>query len=74
MAGGAEDLKLRVEPRNEWDVCQGGLLAREGAGIHVDFEDATRRYNQADPLIDKGMAAGSQALLERFLERHHQID
>ena len=74
VACGDGDLNISVAPKNEWDVCAGDLLIREAGGIYVDFKAATRRYNQADPLIDKGMAAGSQALLERFLERHHQID
>jgi len=46
---------------------------REAGGIYVDFEGATRCYNQADTLIDKGMAAGPQALLESFFERQRQI-
>ena len=72
VACGDGDLNISVAPKNEWDVCAGDLLVREAGGIYVDFEAATRRYNQANPLIDKGMAAGPQALLERFLERHHQ--
>jgi myo-inositol-1(or 4)-monophosphatase len=60
-------------PKNEWDVCAGDLLIREAGGIYVDFDGATRRYNQEDPLIDKPMAAGERALLERFLERHHEM-
>jgi myo-inositol-1(or 4)-monophosphatase len=72
VACGDGDLNISVAPKNEWDVCAGDLLVREAGGIYVDFEAATRRYNQANPLIDKGMAAGPQALLERFLERHRQ--
>ena len=73
VACGDGDRNISVAPKNEWDVCAGDLLVREAGGIYVDFEGATRRYNQANPLIDKSMAAGRQALLERFLERHHQI-
>jgi len=72
VACGDGDLNISVAPKNEWDVCAGDLLVREAGGIYVDFESATRRYNQPDPLIDKGMAAGPPALLERFFERHHQ--
>jgi myo-inositol-1(or 4)-monophosphatase len=73
VACGDGDLNISVAPKNEWDVCAGDLLVREAGGIYVDFETATRRYNQPNPLIDKGMAAGPQALLESFLERHRQI-
>jgi len=73
VACGEGDLNISLVPKNEWDVCAGDLLIREAGGIYVDFDGATRRYNQADPLIDKPMAAGERALLERFLERHHQM-
>jgi len=73
VACGDGDLNISVAPKNEWDVCAGDLLIREAGGIYVDFEGATRRYNQADTLIDKGMAAGPQALLESFFERQRQI-
>jgi len=73
VACGDGDLNISVAPKNEWDVCAGDLLVREAGGIYVDFEGATRRYNQLNPLIDKGMAAGSPALVERFFERQRQI-
>jgi len=73
VASGDGNLNISVAPKNEWDVCAGDLLVREAGGIYVDFEGATRRYNQADTLIDKGMAAGPPALLERFFARQHQI-
>jgi len=73
VACGDGDLNISVAPKNEWDVCAGDLLVREAGGIYVDFEGATRRYNQPDPLIDKGMAAGPHALVERFFERQRQL-
>jgi myo-inositol-1(or 4)-monophosphatase len=73
VACGDADLNISVAPKNEWDVCAGDLLVREAGGIYVDFEGATRRYNQRDPLIDKGMAAGPQALVERFFERQREL-
>ncbi|MBW2716871.1 MAG: 3'(2'),5'-bisphosphate nucleotidase CysQ [Deltaproteobacteria bacterium] len=73
VACGDGDLNISLAPKNEWDVCAGDLLIREAGGIYVDFDGATRRYNQEDPLIDKAMAAGERALLERFLERHHKM-
>jgi myo-inositol-1(or 4)-monophosphatase len=58
-----------VAPKNEWDVCAGDLLVREAGGVYVDFEGLPRRYNQPDPLIEAGMAAGPRALVEAFAAR-----
>ncbi len=63
------DLNISVAPKNEWDVCAGDLLVREAGGIYVDFDGATRRYNQEKTLIDQGMGAGPRGLLEQFFER-----
>jgi myo-inositol-1(or 4)-monophosphatase len=74
VASGDGDFNVSVAPKNEWDVCAGDLLVREAGGRYVDFDGATRRYNQPDPLIDRPMAAGGRALLERFLERQRRAD
>ncbi|MBW2493969.1 MAG: 3'(2'),5'-bisphosphate nucleotidase CysQ [Deltaproteobacteria bacterium] len=73
VACGEGHLNISVAPKNEWDVCAGDLLVREAGGIYVDFEGETRRYNQADTLIDKGMAAGPRALLEQFFRRQREL-
>jgi len=72
IACGDGDLNISVAPKNEWDVCAGDLLVREAGGVYVDFAGATRRYNQPKTLIDMGMGAGRQSLLEQFFERHGQ--
>ncbi len=72
IACGDGDLNISVAPKNEWDVCAGDLLVREAGGVYVDFEGATRRYNQPKTLIDTGMGAGRQPLLEQFFERYRQ--
>jgi myo-inositol-1(or 4)-monophosphatase len=72
IACGDGDLNISVAPKNEWDVCAGDLLVREAGGIYVDFAGATRRYNQPKTLIDTGMGAGRQPLLEQFFERCRQ--
>ena len=69
IAFGDGDLNISMAPKNEWDVCAGDLLVREAGGVYVDFEGAPRRYNQAKTLIEAGMSAGPQALLEQFYER-----
>lgn len=62
VAAGSADLNVSVQPKNEWDVCAGDLLVREAGGHMVDLEGEVRRYNQADPLIRGGLAAGNQDL------------
>jgi myo-inositol-1(or 4)-monophosphatase len=69
IASGEGDLNVSVAPKNEWDVCAGDVLVREAGGVYLDFEGRPRIYNQADPLIDRGMAAGPRALVERFCAR-----
>ena len=72
IACGDGDLNISVAPKNEWDVCAGDVLVREAGGTYVDFEGAKRIYNQEKTLIDRGMAAGSGALLEQFFELDRQ--
>jgi myo-inositol-1(or 4)-monophosphatase len=72
IASGEGDLNVSVAPKNEWDVCAGDLLVREAGGVYVAFDGSRRRYNQQKTLIDAGMAAGSPALVEQFLERERR--
>jgi myo-inositol-1(or 4)-monophosphatase len=69
IACGDGDLNVSVAPKNEWDVCAGDLLVREAGGRYVDFSGATRRYNQANPLIEAFMAAGPTLLVDAFCAR-----
>ena len=69
IACGEGDLNISVAPKNEWDVCAGDLLVREAGGAYLAFDGTPRSYNQADPLIGAGMAAGRRELLERFFAR-----
>jgi myo-inositol-1(or 4)-monophosphatase len=66
IASGEGDLNVSMAPKNEWDVCAGDLLVREAGGVYVDFDGATRTYNQADPLIEAFMAAGPVNLVDQF--------
>ena len=69
IACGDGDLNVSVAPKNEWDVCAGDLLVREAGGEYVDFQGEARTYNQANPLINAGMAAGPPALVQAFSRR-----
>mgnify|MGYP003327892427 CR=1 FL=1 len=68
VAAGAADLNVSVQPKNEWDVCGGDLLVREAGGQMVDLDGQLRRYNQADPLIRGGLAAGNPHLTNAILD------
>jgi myo-inositol-1(or 4)-monophosphatase len=72
VASGEGDLNISVAPKNEWDVCAGDLLVREAGGAYLAFDGSPRVYNQADPLIGAGMAAGCRPLLERFFARQRE--
>lgn len=63
VAAGGADLNVSVQSKNEWDVCAGDLLVREAGGRMVDLDGNPRRYNQADPLIRGGLAAGDEGLV-----------
>jgi len=69
IASGDGDFNLSVAPKNEWDVCAGDVAVREAGGVYADFAGTPRRYNQPDPGIPAGMAAGSRVLLEQFAAR-----
>jgi len=69
IACGEGDLNVSVAPKNEWDVCAGDLLVREAGGVYLAFDGSRRRYNQPDPLIAAGMAAGPGGLVEAFAAR-----
>ncbi len=69
VASGDGDFNLSVAPKNEWDVCAGDVLVREAGGAYLDFARGRRRYNQPKTLIEAGMVAGSDALIDAFLSR-----
>jgi len=43
-------------------------LVREAGGQMVDLDGQLRRYNQADPLIRGGLAAGNPHLTNAILD------
>jgi myo-inositol-1(or 4)-monophosphatase len=72
VADGDGDLSFSVAPKNEWDVCAGDLLVREAGGVFADFAGEVRRYNQPEPWIPPGLAAGNPSLFERFTARERE--
>ncbi len=72
VACGEGDLNVSFAPKNEWDVAAGDILVREAGGSYVDFQGATRTYNQEDPLIESFMAAGNPELVSAFCTRENE--
>ena len=66
-AAGDCDLNFSVQPKNEWDVCAGDLLLREAGGQMLDRTGRVRIYNQINPLISGGLAAGNTSLVSQIL-------
>jgi myo-inositol-1(or 4)-monophosphatase len=67
VSGGQADFNISVQPKNEWDVVAGDLLVREAGGHMLDLDGKVRLYNQKDPLINGGLAAGPTELVAAFL-------
>ena len=74
VAAGQADLNVSVQPKNEWDVCAGDLLVREGGGYMLDLEGQVRLYNQEDPHIKGGLVAGNLQLTEAMLKLVKEVD
>ncbi len=72
IASNDGDLNVSVAPKNEWDVCAGDALVREAGGIYAAFDGSRRVYNQAQTLIEVGMAAGPPGLVEAFSQRERE--
>ena len=73
-ASGECDLNFSVQAKNEWDVCAGDLLVREAGGHMLDRSGHVRPYNQADPLIQGGLAAGNESLVAQILHHMQEQD
>jgi myo-inositol-1(or 4)-monophosphatase len=73
-AAGTCDLNFSVQPKKEWDVYAGDLLVREAGGQMLDRGGQVRRYNQQDPLIAGGLAAGPPQLVAQILALMQEQD
>ena len=68
VASGNYDINFSVQPKNEWDICAGDLLIREAGGCLIDLNGSVRKYNQKNTLIDRGLIAGNQDLVNSTLQ------
>ena len=73
-ATGSCDLNFSVQPKNEWDVCAGDLLIREAGGLMLERSGQVRMYNQENPLINGGLAAGNEDLVAHILRLMQEQD
>ena len=67
ISAGLCDVNVSVQPKNEWDVCAGDLLVCEAGGHMLDLNGQQRQYNQSEPLIKGGLAAGNSTLTHALL-------
>lgn len=57
LAAGEADLAISLRPKNEWDVCAGGLLVTEAGGMITDLQGTNYSFNQKTPLVRGVLAA-----------------
>jgi myo-inositol-1(or 4)-monophosphatase len=69
VACGDGDLNISVVAVSLKNVCAGDILVREAGGAYVAFDGSRRIYNQEKTLIEAGMAAGPEPLLQEFFKR-----
>jgi myo-inositol-1(or 4)-monophosphatase len=50
VAAGEGDATFSLTPKNEWDICSGALLVREGGGQITDRYGRPLVFNRPDPL------------------------
>ena len=74
VAAGEADMNFSVQPKNEWDVCAGDLLIREAGGLMLERSGQVRMYNQENPLINGGLAAGNEDLVAHILRLMQEQD
>lgn len=68
VAAGQADLNFSVQSKNEWDVVAGDLLIREAGGQMLELNGKPRCYNQPNPLINGGLAAGNHQLAQAAID------
>ena len=61
LAAGDADVAISLRPKNEWDICAGGLLVTEAGGKITDLKGTGFSFNQENPLV-QGVLAASPAM------------
>lgn len=67
VAANEGDLTISFRPKNEWDVCAGGLIVEEAGGVLTDLSGHCLQFNQPHPII-RGVIATNPALHGLVLE------
>ena len=60
LAAGDADVAISLRPKNEWDICAGGLLVMEAGGKITDLKGAGFSFNQENPLVQGVLAASPE--------------
>jgi myo-inositol-1(or 4)-monophosphatase len=64
VAAGLDDATWTLVPKHEWDVAAGVALVLAAGGTLVAGSPAEERFNRADPLLSRLIAAPPQLLAE----------
>ena len=54
VAAGVEDLTFSVQPKSEWDICDGVALLAATAKVYSRFDGNPVKFNQMRPRITSG--------------------
>ena len=71
-ATGHCDLYISLKPKNEWDICAGDLLIQTAGGMVLNGNLEKPTYNHPNPLVAKGIIAGSVPLVAKTKHIFHQ--
>ena len=69
VAAGVDDLTFSVQPKSEWDVCGGIALIQAVGMVYRRTDGDPVRFNQPDPRVASGAAAGPLQLVEGLIGR-----
>jgi myo-inositol-1(or 4)-monophosphatase len=69
VAAGIDDLTFSVQPKSEWDVCGGVALIQAVGKVYRRIDGCPVYFNQPDPRIASGAAAGPLELVQEVVER-----
>jgi myo-inositol-1(or 4)-monophosphatase len=73
VAAGIDDLTFSLAPKSEWDICGGVALVSASGKSYQRFDSLPLRFNQPDPRVRTGAAAGDGALVTALIQRLKQL-
>ena len=68
VAAHQTDMVASLKPKNEWDICAGNCIINEAGGKLIDLKGNSRKYNQANTLIEPGLIAGDVDAVDKTFQ------